>query len=876
MSKQDTHLDSFKNLVEIRFQLYNSLFLTLPYERLENVGNALPRFSSLCKTEMENGYSPTEVVESFLTELVPDGNLKTKNDSLFRILQLVERQVVLFDALEEVAFDQTNDLSGPGTLDNLLSRVEENDLHEELSALLDDYRIRIVLTAHPTQFYPEAVLGIIADLREAIRKNDTGEIRNLLLQLGQTRFKNKEKPTPFKEAQGVIRYLNNIFYPSFSNLQKKLHKSSHGDDELKRAGLMELGFWPCGDRDGNPFVTHETTLQAASELKSSILKLYLEDSKTLMRRLTFDGVLQDLQGIQERISATLSNCYGKESEQAYANLDEFLDELNMIRDSLVKNHRGLFLDELDHFIRKIRIFGFHFAAMDMRQDSEIHDTAIEEILEKFLAHQEDFSLEKSYLDLSESQKIELLLELTKVDMPEGFQNESFPSELTAETLKSIQTIRQIHKSNGEAGMHRYIISNTQSALHLFQVIALAHFSGWKLEDLNIDIVPLFETIDDLKNSMGIMETLYTHPVYSKHLLKRGNKQHIMLGFSDGTKDGGYLTANWAIYCAKKDLTSISRKFDVNVTFFDGRGGPPARGGGNTHKFYRSLGQNIDHKQIHLTIQGQTISSNFGFNEAAQFNTEQMFTSGIESHIFHGNKDDLNLEQENILHGLAKISKQKYLDFKSHPLFTEYLEEMTPLKYYGRLNIGSRPAKRKKAAKLKLSDLRAIPFVGSWAQIKQNIPGFYGLGSALAPSMVPGKIEPIKKMYKESLFFRTLIENAMQSLSKTYFPLTEYLAKDKKYGGFWTMIHDEARLTLKVLKDLTGQTELLENQPAVKASIEMREKIILPLLTIQQYALEVVRKAEKGEISLDEAQVELFRKMVVKSLAANINASRNAA
>jgi phosphoenolpyruvate carboxylase len=143
-------------------------------------------------------------------------------------------------------------------------------------------------------------------------------------------------------------------------------------------------------------------------------------------------------------------------------------------------------------------------------------------------------------------------------------------------------------------------------------------------------------------------------------------------------------------------------------------------------------------------------------------------------------------------------------------------------------------------------------------------------------MVPGKIEPIKNMYKESLFFRTLIENAMQSLSKTYFPLTEYLAKDKKYGPFWTMIHDEALLTLKVLKELTGQTELLENQPAVKASIEMREKIILPLLTIQQYALEVVRKAEKGEISLDESQVELFRKMVVKSLAANINASRNAA
>jgi phosphoenolpyruvate carboxylase len=371
-----------------------------------------------------------------------------------------------------------------------------------------------------------------------------------------------------------------------------------------------------------------------------------------------------------------------------------------------------------------------------------------------------------------------------------------------------------------------------------------------------------------------MEFLYNNELYKSHLARRSNEQTIMLGFSDGTKDGGYLAANWSILNAKRNLTEVSRKYGIHVTFFDGRGGPPARGGGNTHKFYRSLGSDVEHDRIHITIQGQTISSNFGTYDSNLFNLEQLVTSGLESFLFH--RDQVSLDDENTkrLIAMSAVARDKYLLLKNHPLFTAYLEEMTPLKYYDRLNVGSRPAKRKKTAALKLSDLRAIPFVGSWSQIKQNIPGFYGLGTALENAIEETGLEVFQDLYKSNLFFSTLLDNAMQSLSKTNLSLTEYLGKHERFGEIWHSVNNEAQLTKDLLIQISQQEVLLGNTPVVRSSVVLREKVILPLLTIQQYALEKIRIAEENEI--DDAQTEVYRKIVVKSLAANINASRNSA
>jgi phosphoenolpyruvate carboxylase len=348
----------------------------------------------------------------------------------------------------------------------------------------------------------------------------------------------------------------------------------------------------------------------------------------------------------------------------------------------------------------------------------------------------------------------------------------------------------------------------------------------------------------------------------------------MLGFSDGTKDGGYLMANWAIYKAKENLTAISRKYDITVIFFDGRGGPPARGGGKTHNFYASLGPTIEDKEVQLTIQGQTISSNFGTLESSQYNLEQLISSGIHNSL---SDTDLSMLPANrvVMSDLAERSYKAYSDFKAHPKFISYLENMSTLKYYAKTNIGSRPSKRGKAEGLVFEDLRAIPFVGSWSQLKQNVPGFFGVGSALKHYENEGEFEKIQHLFKTSDFFKTLIENSMMSLSKSFFELTKYMSEDPEYGDFWNLIFEEYKTTKRLILKLTGYETLMQEEPAGKASIAIRESIVLPLLTIQQFALKKIQELEKDKV-LNDAQIKIFEKMVTRSLFGNINASRNSA
>ncbi|MCL4116232.1 UNVERIFIED_CONTAM: hypothetical protein GTU68_056657 [Idotea baltica] len=443
--------------------------------------------------------------------------------------------------------------------------------------------------------------------------------------------------------------------------------------------------------------------------------------------------------------------------------------------------------------------------------------------------------------------------------------------MSVSTIESIYALKTIQQRNGERGANRYIISNNQSALNVMQTFAMLNLCGFQNE-LPVDVIPLFETVDDLINSEEVMRTLYTNRTYRYHLSKRKNKQTIMLGFSDGTKDGGYLMANWGIFKAKEALTKISREFDIEVIFFDGRGGPPARGGGKTHQFYASLGPTIEDKEIQLTIQGQTISSNFGTLNSSQFNLEQLISSGIKNEVF--TKDQLNDAHRTIIDDLAQTSYKTYVDFKNHPQFLPYLEQMSTLKYYAKTNIGSRPSKRSNSDTLDFSALRAIPFVGSWSQLKQNVPGFYGVGTALKKYEDAGRFDEIVDFYNASDFLKTLLENSMMSLTKSFFGLTAYMADDEVFGEFWTLIHEEYKTTKRLLLKLAGHTELMENHPVGKASIAIRESIVLPLLTIQQFALKKVQDLQKEEGN--EEEIEIYEKMVMRSLFGNINASRNSA
>ena len=852
-------IERFNQNVLSKYHIYNSVFITLPFDAIDNTGVLLPLFTEVCDNGFKNNLSPIEIVNSFSQKYLDNVSEEEKIGLMFRFIQYVERQIVLFDAIEDAAFPVVNNMEGKGSLRDVKERADTKELKQELIAFLEDFNIRTVLTAHPTQFYPGSVLGIITDLTDAIRENDLNKIKELLAQLGKTPFIKKEKPTPFDEAVSLIWYLENVFYQTSGEMLQYIQKNIFKDKPISNS-IINLGFWPGGDRDGNPFVTTEITLKVADRLRTSILKSYYLDVRKLKRKLTFSGIDTIIADIENKLYRSVFYSTGT----IYINLSELKDKLNEIKLLCIEKHQSLYLDDINDLINKVNLFGFHFASLDIRQNSKIHNKVIKTMFDSFGTGNEDF---KNYFSYSSEKRMELLTTISG-----NISSDLFNDEMTKQTLDSIFAIKTIQENNGELGANRYIISNNESALNVMETYALFKLCNW--ENPSVDIVPLFESIEDLKDADKIMEQLYTNKEYAKHLKNRGNKQTVMLGFSDGTKDGGYLMANWGIYKAKQTITTVSRKYGIKVVFFDGRGGPPARGGGKTHKFYASLGSEIENQEIQLTVQGQTISSNFGTTESCRYNLENLLSAGVANQIYKNESINLSDSDKEIIDELSEIGYQKYLSFKNHPKFIPYLEQMSTLNYYSKTNIGSRPSKRNASESLDFADLRAIPFVGSWSQMKQNVPGFFGVGSALKHFETTNQWEKVQTLFDTSLFFRTLLENSMMSLAKSFFPLTQYMKNDAEFGDFWQIIFDEFQETKRLLLKIAGHKELMENYPDGKASIKMREDIVLPLLTIQQYALMKINEIKKG--SSDSKLLEVYEKLVMRSLFGNTNASRNSA
>jgi len=850
----------FNETVSTRYHMYNSLFLNLPYTGIYRTGTLLPLLQQSCESEYQKGKDPKAIIKKFFRDFTPKATREEQFNLLFGFIQYVERQVVLFDSIEDAAFAEVNDLKGKGTVSELLLRVAAEGAGEQLKKKLEEFSVRIVLTAHPTQFYPGNVLAILNDLKQVIRENRLEHINLLLRQLGKTPIINKEKPTPFDEAVSLSWFLENVFYQTIPDIINKLMTGLDMKlEEWSNFDLIKIGFWPGGDRDGNPFVTHEITLRVAKHLQQTLLKCYHRDLRFLKRRLTFKGVDHIIAKAERKVYPI---AYGGIKGESYNHPDDLLNDLFETREVLIRDHKGLFLNLLDAFILKVRIFGFYFASMDVRQDSRKHVEAWAAILEKLKTKNKAL---KDFDKLQEQEKIELLLSLQ-------FKPSSmtFEDPFITELLESIRTIGKIQEENGAEGCHRYVISNCKSALDVIRVYQLANLILGKNDGLSLDIVPLFESIEDLANAADVMASLYNVPAYREHLKRRGSKQTIMLGFSDGTKDGGYLRANWSIFQAKENLTRITRDQGFVAVFFDGRGGPPARGGGNTHDFYASLGDTIEDKEVQITIQGQTISSNFGKPVSCGYNLEQLLSAGIENGVFK-NRNQLIGGEISLLNSLAEEGHKAYLNLKRHPKFVPYLEKITPLAFFGDSNIGSRPVKRSQGS-LKFEDLRAIPFVGSWAQMKQNIPGFYGVGTAIKELKKQGKLPELKALFKDSLFFRTLLSNSMMSLTKTYYPATAYLAKDKEFSEFWKKMYAEYKLSSQMILEVSGLSELMENNPLNRDSVKLREGIVLPLITIQQFALQQLRHLEAGEKPFEKQ----YQKLVLRCMFGIINAARNSA
>ncbi len=843
-------IEEFKKSVNNKFNIYNSLFLSLPYRNIENVGMLIPLLGHQADKGLKSGKNPLEILDAFFQNYANIESEKDRIDFMFSIIQYVERQVVLYDSVEDAAFPKLQEHSNSLTIKDYGQMVEKNKNWDEISEKLSTFSARIVLTAHPTQFYTPAVLDIMDNLRSLIVEDKINEIDLTLQQLGLTSLINAKKPTPLVEAKNIIHILRNVYYDAIGELYTYIKEHIQKQD-FNNHNIMKLGFWPGGDRDGNPFVTAAMTNEVSDELRTTLMKCYYHDIKSLQQKLSFTDVQDLLTNLREELYVTMFNV------KKVIGYEDILGPLQKIRKIVISEYNSLYLKDLDQIIDKVKIFKTHFATLDIRQDHSVHRNTVTSILKQ------QGIIKDSLEELSEEALVDLLVRKElKVN------HENFEDDLVRDTIQNIGQLKNIQSKNGEEGCNRYAISNSEDIFSvLFAYGLLRWCGGWDEGKIPFDIVPLFETMNGMDTSENTMNGVFDLSEYRAHIRYRDNKQTIMLGFSDGTKDGGYVKANWSIFKTKERLSAVCGQRDVRAIFFDGRGGPPARGGGKTHRFYAAQTKNIANNEIQLTIQGQTITSNYGTKDLFMHNCEQLLTAGLSNDLF-GKENSISKEMRHLLEELSELSFAKYDALKHHEKFMSYLEEKSTLKYYNKANIGSRPGKRGNKEKLELSDLRAISFVGSWSQLKQNVPGYFGIGTAIKTLKDRGQLNEVKQLFQEVPFFKALMLNSMMALSKCYFELTSYMKDDKEYGEFWNILHEEYILSKEMLLLISDFKILMEEEAVSRESIKIREAIVLPLLVIQQYGLQ--------KIALGSEYKDLYEKIVTRSLYGNINASRNSA
>jgi len=840
--------------------VFNSLFLSLPFRKIRTTGVLIPLLQSECREGLDVGRDPLEILDSFFKSRPELKTEEEQIDFMFRVIQYVERQVVLFDSVEDAAFPELHTLNDQLSLKDYihlagsktggsLGGPSDGDTNLATAASkLSDFRTRIVFTAHPTQFYPPSVLKIIAKLRQFIFNNDISSIDLTLQQLGLTSLLKSSKPTPFEEAQNIIYFLRNVYYDAVGEVYSQI-KGASGDDAFHNFKVIQLGFWPGGDRDGNPFVTSETTLAVANELRMTLMKCYYRDLKELEGKLTFRNVEAV---VAQLVAVVYDAMFNAKTTLSY---DQLEGPLQTIKQILTTDYNGLYLDDVNALIDKVNIFGTHFATIDIRQNHSVHLQLVTEIL------QQNGLIQDSIEELSQENLIDILLGKELSIHPENFENELFQ-----DTIQTIQLIKDIQAKNGEDGCNRYVISNSEDVYSVLFVFALIRWS-WGENTFPVDIIPLFESVEGMANARRIMDVLFTHHTYRNHVQRRADTQTMMLGFSDGTKDGGYLMANWSIHRTKEELSSVCEENGIKAIFFDGRGGPPARGGGKTHRFYASQSDKIANHAIELTIQGQVITSRYGTKEQFKYHAEQLISAGIHKDVL-GQKNQISDRFRALFDRLGRLSFESYTLLKNHPQFIPYLEKKSTLRFYSKANVGSRPSVRSADEKLTLKNLRAIPFVGSWSQLKQNVPGYFGIGSAFKTVVDEGGLEDLQSLFREVPYFKTLVLNSMMSLSKCNFALTGYMADDPEFGPFWHLLREEYELSKDMVLQVSGFEHLMEEEATSKESVAIREDIVMPLLVIQQYALQ---QLEKGT-----DQQDVYEKIVTRSLYGNINASRNSA
>ncbi len=792
-----------------------------------------------------------------------------------------------------------------GSLSGLVSFLQQNALDEPaVQGLLDTLSIDLVFTAHPTEATRRSLITKSRRITELLEEYDYKkmtprekeqwhlELESIVGLLWRTDAVRQVKPTPVDEIKMGIYYLDEVLYDALPDLYEEFEEILHtAYPSVQVPSFLHMGSWIGGDQDGNPFVRPDTLLEALKLHRSYIIEHYRKTIQNLAQEYSQslnhlqitdelrDSLAQDAQRLPDyertygppmalepyrhkfsfmwnRLEATKSylpipkiNTFLQSQEEsekkeplsvAYINADELLADLRLIQASMLADgEQDLAHGTIAKLIRQVEVFGFHFAALDTRQHSQRHATAFAEILQITGLRSED------YTTMSEDERIEVLEYLLRD--PRLLTHADVPlSQSTAHILNTFHAIKQARETFGARAVTCYIISMATSLSDLLEVQFFCKEAG--ITDL--PIVPLFETIDDLRSCTTMLEHAFTHPDYRRYLSQCHDQQQVMLGYSDSSKDGGILTSGWELYKAQERLAALGRDFGIGITLFHGRGGAIGRGGGPIYEAILGQPPHTVNGRIRITEQGEMLSFKYGLHEIAIRNMELVITGVAQSSIPENLLKTAQTETPHKwIQTLDILSERAYTHYRTfiydNPDFIHFFEQATPILELGLLNIGSRPARRTMGHSIE--ELRAIPWVFSWMQTRYVLPSWYGVGSALEDYIAENPtvhLAQLQEMYRKWPFLRAFLDNMQMTLSKAdmhvahhYALLVEDKALSKQMDA---TIQQEYERTERAILRIVESSTLLERSPVLQESIRRRNPYVDPLSYFQVSLLQRLR------------------------------------
>ena len=811
------------------------------------------------------------------------------------------------EELREQALD-AGDTPPDSTLDATWLKLNEGNVGAEAVAdVLRNAEVAPVLTAHPTETRRRTVFDaqkwITTHMRERhalqsaeptartqskldeIEKN----IRRRITILWQTALIRVARPRIEDEIEVGLRYYKLSLLEEIPRINRDVAvelRERFGED-VPLKPVVKPGSWIGGDHDGNPYVTAETVEYSTHRAAETVLKYYARQLHSLEHELSLSDRMNKVtpqllaladaghndvpsrvdepyrravHGVRGRILATTAELIGEDAVEGvwfkvftpYASPEEFLNDALTIDHSLRESNDVLIADDrLSVLISAIESFGFNLYALDLRQNSESYEDVLTELFERA-------QVTANYRELSEAEKLEVLLKELRSPRPLIPHGSDEYSEVTDRELGIFRTASEAVKKFGPRMVPHCIISMASSVTDVLEpMVLLKEFGLIAANGDNprgtVDVIPLFETIEDLQAGAGILDELWKIDLYRNYLLQRDNVQEVMLGYSDSNKDGGYFSANWALYDAELQLVELCRSAGVKLRLFHGRGGTVGRGGGPSYDAILAQPKGAVQGSVRITEQGEIISAKYGNPETARRNLEALVSATLEASLLDVSELTDHQRAYDIMSEISELSLKKYASLVHEDQgFIDYFTQSTPLQEIGSLNIGSRPSSRKQTSSVE--DLRAIPWVLSWSQSRVMLPGWFGVGTALEQWIGEGeqatqRIAELQTLNESWPFFTSVLDNMAQVMSKAELRLAKLYADlipDREVAErVYSVIREEYFLTKKMFCVITGSDDLLDDNPLLARSVQRRYPYLLPLNVIQ---VEMMRRYRKGDQS----------------------------